>query len=123
MGGATWSPDGESILVMGGPSCFGALGQDVAEGVIPNEYDTQAYLLDPRTKEATAITKDFDPSLVSAWWPKPGRHIYFVASEGEYRRLFRYDVRKRSFTRILGSIGGWEKPRRPYCDRVWRKCG
>src|SRR5690606_23018690 len=45
-GGASYAPDGDRVLVLAGPSAFGGAGAAVPEGVIPNDYDTQAYLLD-----------------------------------------------------------------------------
>ncbi len=98
--GALWSPDGDKILVLGGPSAFGDVGVNVPEGATPNEYDTQAYILDPDTKDVDPITLDFDPTIESAFWPKRGDYIYFVAEETEYGELYRYDVRRRSFTKI-----------------------
>jgi len=99
VGGAQWSPDGKKLLITGGPSAFGGIGRDVPDGVIPNDYDRQAYIFDPETKEVDAITKDFDPSVSSAYWPEGGE-IYIVASEGEFARLFKYNVKKRSFKNI-----------------------
>lgn len=98
--GALWSPDGNEILILGGPSAFGEIGVNLPEGVIPNEYDTQAYLFDPRTKSAESITKDFSPSIQAAFWPNPGNYIYFLAEETEYWKLYKYNVRKKTFTEI-----------------------
>jgi dipeptidyl aminopeptidase/acylaminoacyl peptidase len=97
IGRAMWSPDGKRVLVTGGPSAFGDAGKNVPDGTIPNEYDTQAYLLDPRTKRAEAITRDFDPAIERVFWPKPGKEIVFAVEEGEYGRLYRYDVDKGTF--------------------------
>lgn len=98
--GAVWSPDGDKILVFGGPSAFGEVGVNVPDGVIPNEYDTQAYIYDPRTKKADPITKDFNPAIQAGHWPKPGNYIYFAVEETEYADLYRYDVRRRTFKKI-----------------------
>jgi len=100
MGRARFSPDGSKILVSGGPSCFGRLGTNVPEGVVPNDYDGQLYLFDPDTRVVEPITKNFAPSVRSAYWPGPGRHIYVVAEDSEYVRLFRYAVGKRRFEPI-----------------------
>ncbi|MDH3197250.1 MAG: S9 family peptidase [Candidatus Krumholzibacteria bacterium] len=100
IGRAMWSPDGRRVLVTGGPSAFGDAGKNVPDGTIPNEYDTQAYLLDPRTKQAEAITRDFDPAIDRVFWPKPGKEIVFAVEEGEYGRLYRYDVGKGAFAPV-----------------------
>jgi len=98
--GARWSPDGKKILVIGGPSSFDGIGSNLPEGAIPNDYDTQAFIFDPKTKTADPITRDFKPTIDAAYWPKPGGNIYFVVEEGEYRNLYRYNVAGRTFKRI-----------------------
>lgn len=100
LGGAQWSPDGKKLLVTGGVTTFGDAGKNVAEGIIPNDYDTQAYLFDPVTKEATPITKDFNPTVTSVYWPEPGDYIYLIAEEGEYVKPYKYDVGKKTFKNI-----------------------
>ena len=45
--GAQWSPDGKNLLILGGPSAFGAIGQNLPKGRTPNDYDIQAYLYNP----------------------------------------------------------------------------
>lgn len=100
IGGAVWSPDGDKILIFGGPSAFGDVGVNVSEGVIPNEYDTQAYIFDPETEEVEAITKNFDPTIEWGYWPKPGGNIYFAVEETEYREIYRYNIRRGTFKKI-----------------------
>jgi dipeptidyl aminopeptidase/acylaminoacyl peptidase/thiol-disulfide isomerase/thioredoxin len=97
---AVWSPDGKRILVLAGPSTFGEIGKNVPEGTIPNDYDTQAYLLDPGTKDIEAITKGFDPSIDQAFWSRADGKIYLLAEQESFRRLFRYDPDRRTFTRL-----------------------
>ncbi|MEJ2721509.1 MAG: prolyl oligopeptidase family serine peptidase, partial [bacterium] len=97
---AIWSPDGMKILVTAGPTEFGGVGVNVPEGTIPNDYDTQAFLFDPVAKTAEPLTKTFAPSITAAYWPETGGDIYFVAEDGEYVRLYRYDLGKKSFKPI-----------------------
>jgi len=100
LGRARWSPDGKRIAVTAGPSSFGGVGKNVPEGRIPNDYDGQAFLLDPETGAVDPITKEFAPSVQSVYWPRGGKKIFLVAGEAEYIRLFRYDLGKRAFKRI-----------------------
>jgi len=100
LGRVSWSPDGKKILATGGPSVFGDKGLDVPTGVIPNDYDTQVYIFDPATKEVEAITKDFDPNVGRVSWPKPGKEIYLVVEEKEFDRIYRYDVKKKTFKQV-----------------------
>lgn len=100
LNGAQWSPDGKKLLVTGGPSTFGKTGWNVPDGVIPNDYDTQAFIFDPKTKDVEPITKDFAPTVTSIYWPKPGSDIYLVVEETEYLRLYRYNIKKKTFANI-----------------------
>jgi dipeptidyl aminopeptidase/acylaminoacyl peptidase len=100
LGSDQWSPDGKKILATGGPAVFGPGGLDVPEGTIPNSYDTQAYIFDPETGQADPITRDFDPTIIAAYWPAPGSHLYFAAEETEFVKLYRYDLKKREFKTI-----------------------
>jgi dipeptidyl aminopeptidase/acylaminoacyl peptidase len=97
---AAWSPDGERILVLAGPSTFGDIGKNVPEGTIPNDYDTQVYIFDPGTMEVEAISRDFDPSIDRAFWSKRDGNIYLLAEEESFRRLFRFDTRRKRFERL-----------------------
>jgi dipeptidyl aminopeptidase/acylaminoacyl peptidase len=95
-----WSPDSTKLLVLGGPSAFDGLGKNLKEDRIPNDYDTQAYIYDLKTKKVEAISKDFDPSIGYASWSSSLNNIYFSATDKSDRGLFKYSVKKKSFTRF-----------------------
>jgi dipeptidyl aminopeptidase/acylaminoacyl peptidase len=97
---AVWSPDGRRILVTAGPSAFGSEGVDLAAGAIPNDYDTQAYLFDPETGIAEPITRKFGRTIERAYWAPDGSHIFFVAQEADYVRLYQYGLKSRKFEAI-----------------------
>ena len=40
----TFSPDGKKLLISGGPSAFGKLGENIGKNQIANQYDTQLYI-------------------------------------------------------------------------------
>ena len=99
-GRAKWGPEGKQLLILGGPSLFGEIGTNVSKGTLPNEYDTQAYLFDPETGEVEPLTKDFNPTINQALWSKTEDSIYFTTTDRSYRHLYKYDLRKKSFSLI-----------------------
>jgi dipeptidyl aminopeptidase/acylaminoacyl peptidase len=97
---AQWSPDGKSLLMLGGPSLFGDLGVNVRKGMIPNEYDIQAYRFDLETRQTFPLTRDFDPSVDQAFWGPTGDIIYFLTTDRANRRLYSYRMRDKTFAMI-----------------------
>lgn len=97
-GGGQFSPDGRRLLITGGPTSFGEVGTNVPAGTVANDYDTQAYLYDLRSREVVSITRDFDPSISSAIWR--GDAIYLTVTEASYERLYRYNLASETFERI-----------------------
>ncbi len=98
-GSCQYSPDGKQLLVKGGPECFGPLGVNVSDGKIPNSYDSQLFLFDLATRKAEPITKNFDPSVDEAHWTTSNR-IYLAAVERDFKVLFEYDLKKKTFRKI-----------------------
>ncbi len=93
----SFSPDGQKLLVQGGPSAFGQLGEKIGKNQIANQYDIQLYIYDLASKKTEAITRDFNPSVESAVWHKNGT-IYAKVTEADFVRLYQY--RNGQFTRI-----------------------
>ena len=107
--GASWSPDSKQLLVLGGPTTFGEIGKNVPEGILPNDYDTQAYIFDIESNEVKAITKIFDPQISSAKWDGEKNVIYFRTTDQSYKRLYKYYVDKDEYQLIdlgIESLGG-----------------
>ncbi len=98
--GAQWSPCGGKILILAGPSVFGGRSESVPAGTMANDYDTQAYIFDPDRGGAESITRAFAPSIKSALWSRTDGNIYFIGEDRSYRRLYRYNPRKKTFTAI-----------------------
>lgn len=96
---ASYSPDGSRLLIRAGASEFGAVGRVLPDSVIPNEYDGELYIWDPATGAADAITRDFDPSVVSASWCSANGKIYVHAEERDCIHFFEYDPSSKTFTR------------------------
>lgn len=94
---ARWSPDGKQLLLVGGPSMFGELGQNVPPEKIPNEYDEQAYLMEISSGKVTTLTRTFEPAIREAFWHEDDV-IYFSTTDHSYRRLYRFDLKNRQFS-------------------------
>ncbi len=94
---ASFSPDGKKLLATGGPNAFNGSGVNVPEGTTPNNYDRQAYIYDLTTKDVKAFTKNFDPSVLSAYWHPTNNTIYLHVVEADFQRLYSYDPEKGTF--------------------------
>jgi dipeptidyl aminopeptidase/acylaminoacyl peptidase len=106
---AQWSPDGAKILILGGPSTFDDAGQNLSGDLIPNEFDIQAYMFDPETKDVEPISKEFDPSIQEAFWSHTENAIYFLTTDHSFHRLYRYDVEKKKYLFIPCDVDIIEK--------------
>jgi len=94
-----YSPDGNKLLVQGGPECFGETGVNVSEGRIPNSYDSQLYIYDLATKVVEPITKSFDPAIGDAYWSK-NNEIYISVTEKDYENLYKYNLQSKKINKI-----------------------
>jgi dipeptidyl aminopeptidase/acylaminoacyl peptidase len=97
---ASFSPDGRKLLATGGPSAFDGAGENLPEGMIPNNYDRQAYIYNLDASTVRSITLDFDPMVSSAYWHAADNHIYLHTNDQDYQRIYRYDVRRERFTQL-----------------------
>ncbi len=93
----SFSPNGKELLLKGGPSAFGKLGENIGKQKIANQYDSQLYIYNLSTKAVKAITKKFDPAIESAIWHKNGT-IYVKATAADFVWLYQY--KGEQFTRI-----------------------
>jgi len=85
---AQFSPDGNKLLCLGAPSLFDGSGINLPEGMIPNDYDGQAYIFDIASREVEAISWDFDPAISNAYWKDD--KIYLIAANQDYRSVYSY---------------------------------
>ncbi len=99
-GSVSYSPDGKKLLVTGGPLLFGNIGNNVTNGKTPNDYDTQAYIYDLKNKKVEPISLKFKPSIKRAFWNKFDNQIYFLAGDKTYTKVFKYDLKEKTHTKI-----------------------
>lgn len=97
---ASFSPDGTKLLATGGPNAFGGAGITTPDHIIPNNYDTQAYIFDLEKRSVTCFTRDFNPAVSSAYWHPATSQIFLLAVDEDYRRIYRYDIRREQFSLI-----------------------
>lgn len=95
-----WSPDSKQLLILGGSSTFGEVGNSLTKEIIPNDYDTQAYIYNIESKKVDAITKNFKPQISSAEWDGKNNVIYFVTTDESYEHLYRYDITSSNYEMI-----------------------
>lgn len=95
---ATYSPNGNQLLVTAGPLFFGEIGLNLSVDKIPNDYDTQAYIYTIDDANVKAISKEFNPNILSTVWnTSDPDHIYFSVSDRTYKNMYRYDIITKSY--------------------------
>lgn len=95
-----FSPDGKNLVILGGPSMFGGRGKNLPDSLIPNEFDVQAYLYNFETKSGDCISRDFNPSISSAYWSETNNSVYFNTTDKTFQTLYRYDLKEKQFHKI-----------------------
>ncbi len=97
---AQFSPDKQHVLISGGPEAFDGIGLNVNKGQIANSYDTQAFMMDLKTKRIDPITKDFDPSIDSQQWSRVDNQIYFTVQDRDRENVYSYNPKTRKYTKL-----------------------
>ena len=87
--GASFSPDGQEILVIGSPEAFDGIGKDVLPEQTPNTFDLQLFVVRIADRSVRALTKDFAPSILNARWSRYDGKIYATAEDKDCKNLFR----------------------------------
>lgn len=86
-----FSPDNTQLLCTGGAEAFGNIGVNLKDSLIPNNYDTQAYIYTIKNSIVQPVTKNFNPSIAAAYWNQYDNLIYFLVQEGTYKKLYKYN--------------------------------
>ncbi|MCF7884862.1 MAG: prolyl oligopeptidase family serine peptidase [Candidatus Marinimicrobia bacterium] len=98
-----WSPEGDKLLITGGPSMFNRAGVNLPKGEVPNEYDTQAYIYDLSSSKVKPISLSFAPSINKGQWIENDK-IIFLALDRSQVNLFEYNVSKNTYVGIESNI-------------------
>jgi dipeptidyl aminopeptidase/acylaminoacyl peptidase len=79
---------------------FENTGNILSSDRIPNDYDIQAYIYDLNTKKAEAISKELDPSILTAYWSTKDNAIYFNTVDRTFQNLYKYSLEKKTYSLI-----------------------
>ena len=97
---AQFSPDGNSIIILGAPEAFNSIGLNISDGQIANSYDTQVFLMDLKTKKTDPLTMNFNPSIKSATWSAYDGLIYMLTADEDYSPVYTYNPKTKIFLRL-----------------------
>jgi dipeptidyl aminopeptidase/acylaminoacyl peptidase len=89
---AQYTNDDDRLLIVANPSAFDGIGENVPEGITPNLYDGQAYLFDRKSGQATAISREFDPSIGRTVVSASQDRIYARVTDRSFDSIYTYDI-------------------------------
>lgn len=89
IGSYSFSPDEQSIAVVGSPEALGGIGCTLPEGVVPNSYEYELFIIDLQTRQARCLTRNFDPSVSSYKWSEQDGMIYALCENRDTKSLYR----------------------------------
>ena len=102
-GQAQYAPEGNKLLVQGGPLCFGDVGVNTDDDQIPNNYDGQLYLYNRANNQAKSLTRNFKPAISSADWITKNT-IYLKVTEKSYSNVYKYNLENDNFEKIESKV-------------------
>lgn len=100
LSGASFSPDGQQILLTGSPEALGGIGMKVRKGQTPNMVETELFLMEFPSRKVRPLTRDFDPNVTGSRWSAFDGQVYLTAENRDRIDLFRLDPRKGRISRI-----------------------
>lgn len=95
---ASFSPDGNSILIVGSAEAFNGIGQNIKEGQTANSYNNLAFIMDITSRKVEALGRDFKPSINKSYWNAVDGLIYFSVTDKDYERIYKYDPKQKQFS-------------------------
>lgn len=100
LGNGQYSPDDKQILFEGSPSAFDGIGSSLPKGQVAQSFDQRLFLFDRATRKATALLKDFKPSVSRADWNPGDGFIYAECADGYDETVWRINPKNGQRTRL-----------------------
>ena len=100
IGGAIFSPDGQSLCLTGSPSAFENLGRKLPDGVQANDYGGQLFLMDLDDLKPRPVSLDFVPDIAGIQWSKADGNIYARCTDTQHSNIYRYDPKDDKWTKV-----------------------
>ena len=97
---ASFSPDNKQVVVTGSGEAFDGIGLDILPGQISNAYDEQAFIIDLKTKDITAFTKDFNPNITNIQWSAFDNKIYLQTEDEDREQIYAYNLKNNQFEHL-----------------------
>lgn len=86
---AQYSPNADKVLFKASPAAFGGIGEETAPGQTPSMFDYRLYIYDKTSRKTQPLLRNFAPSVDDVVWSGGDGQIYFLATDGCDRSLFR----------------------------------
>jgi dipeptidyl aminopeptidase/acylaminoacyl peptidase len=87
-GNATFSKDGKSIYLTGGPALFGNLGVTTEPDLIPNDYNSLLYKYEISSGTVSCLTKEFDPAISDYYPDVNNEGIFLLTTDKSYKNIY-----------------------------------
>ncbi len=89
----SFSPDEKYLALTGSPEALGGIGNTLSEGLVPNSFEYELFIINLETKEVQCLTRDFDPSVTSFQWSEQDGMIYALCENRDTKSLYRINPR------------------------------
>ncbi len=101
LGSVMYTSKPGQYLVTGTADAFDGKGRTLPEGMIANSYDTQLFLYNKDTKEATPLTRNFNPTVERVEALRKTFTAYFTAEDRDMVVLYRINLSTGDIVKVL----------------------
>lgn len=101
---AVYSPDARQLFIISGPDSFGGIGANYGDHEIGNDFDGQGFIYDIATRQARAMTRDFDPAISQATWNAADGCVYFLGETGFFQYIYKLEPKTGKITELKTEV-------------------